>query len=287
MSDRSKTEFTGIEWTDKSWNPVTGCTKVSAGCKFCYAETLSKRLKAMGNPRYTNGFQVTLHGDKVTEPVGWRKPLWVFVNSMSDLLHKDIPDAFVMDVVHTMAVRAPQHRYQWLTKRAERFPEISRLVMDKYGAWPRNILPGVSVEDHRVRHRIDLLGQVGDEHTVRKLSVEPLIGSVCPDGDVLGFAEQLERNRIGWVITGGEAGFKARPADLDWFRQVRDACELADVAYFHKQHGGAGVTKEVKRGGKLATLDGVLHHQMPVVWHATPHDRPRFPALREAQPSLL
>lgn len=262
--DRSKTEFTGIEWTDKSWNPVTGCTKISAGCKFCYAETLSKRLKAMGNPRYTNGFQVTLHADKINEPCGWRKPLWVFVNSMSDLLHRDIPDDFVLDVVHTMAVRAPQHRYQWLSKRADRWPDISRKIMDRYGHWPTNILPGVSVEDHRVLNRIDLLGQVGDEHTVRKLSVEPLIGSLC-HGDVYDLAVRLERNRIGWVITGGEAGFGARPADMDWFREVRDACILADVAYFHKQHGGRGVTKEVKRGGKLAVLDGVLWHQMPVV----------------------
>lgn len=283
--DRKKTEFTGIEWTDRSWNPVTGCDKISAGCKFCYAETLAKRLHAMGNPRYTNGFEVTLHADKVTEPLSWRKPgEWVFVNSMSDLLHKDVPDAFVLDCVETMARRAPWLRYQWLTKRHDRWPVMSRLIMDRYGAWPRNILPGVSVENKRALERIDRLGEVGDDFTVRKLSIEPLLESLC-DGDVYALAERFRRNRIGWVISGGEAGFHARPASLDWFREVRDACILADIPFFHKQHGGPGVTKEVKRGGKLAVLDGVLWHEMPVVWHA---ERARsLPAYGGGQGALL
>ena len=268
MESREKTEFTGIEWTDRSWNPVTGCDKISQGCRFCYAESLARRLEAMGNPRYANGFRVTLHPDKVTEPMSWRKPgEWVFVNSMSDLLHREVPDDFVLDCVETMARRAPWLRFQWLTKRHERWPIMSRLIMDRFVEWPRNILPGVSVEDKRALVRIDRLGEVGDAHTVRKLSVEPLLESLC-DGDVYGLAERFTRNRIGGVISGGEAGFNARPAQLDWFREVRDACILADIPYFHKQHGGRGVTKEVKRGGKLAELDGVLWHQMPIVWHA-------------------
>lgn len=279
--NREKTEFTGIEWTDRSWNPSTGCDKISAGCKFCYAETLSKRLHAMNNPRYRNGFDLTLHHDKVREPVRWRTPgEWVFVNSMSDLLHVDVPDDFILDVVDTMALRAPWLRYQWLTKRHQRWPKVSALIMHRLGSWPRNVLPGVSVENKRALERIDRLGEVGDDHTVRKLSVEPLLESLC-DGDVVGLAQRLTANRIGWVITGGEAGFSARPADLDWFREVRDACQIAGVPFFHKQHGGRGVTKEVKRGGKLAALDGVLWHEMPVVWHA-PDCRPV-----SHQPSLL
>jgi len=253
---------TGIEWTDKTWNPTTGCHKVSAGCKFCYAETLAARLTAMGNPRYKNGFNPTMHPDKVREPVNWKKPAWIFVNSMSDLLHKEFPDEFIMDCFDTMAKWAPHHTYQILTKRAERWPSISELVMSRYGKWPRNILPGVSVENQRDGlPRIDLLGKVGDEHTIRMLSVEPLLESL---GDSVDLNYRLSRNHIGWVISGGEAGFKARPADLNWFREVRDACGLAGVPFFHKQHGGQGVTKKDKRGDKYAILDGQIYHEMPL-----------------------
>lgn len=272
---------TGIEWAEKTWNPVTGCDKISPGCKFCYAETMAKRLELMGNPRYKNGFRLTLHPDKVTEPVKWRTPgAWIFVNSMSDLLHKDVPTDYILDVFHTMAVRAPWLRYFVLTKRADRWPEISRLVMDRYGAWPRNVLPGVSVENRKHgRPRIDLLGQVGDDHTVRMLSVEPLLeGLIHPemqrDDGVIEFADQLARNRIGWVITGGESAWHPRLPEIQDFIDIRDACQAAGVPYFHKQHGGALGSTEGKRGKDKATLEGQLYHAMPSVWFgAMPSER--------------
>lgn len=287
-----KAGSSGIEWTTRTWNPVTGCDKISPGCKFCYAEALAKRLQAMGNPRYKNGFGLTMHADKLTEPTRWLTPgEWVFVNSMSDLLHADIPEGFIMGAMDTMGRRANWLRYQVLTKRAERWPEISAAAVARFGAWPRNVLPGVSVENRR--HglpRIDLLGQVGDADTCRMLSVEPLLESLLDPGltrddGVLGLAETLTRNRIGWVITGGEAGYRARGAELDWFREVRDACQLAGVPFFHKQHGGQAVTKEGKRGGLLALLDGRLHHEMPVVWHADLPSRGRRATM--AQPGLF
>jgi protein gp37 len=276
---------TGIEWAEKTWNPVTGCDKISPGCKFCYAETLAKRLQLMAKAqaekrgggfdtaKYRNGFAVTLHPSAVNEPVKWRTPgAYIFVNSMSDLLHKDVPTEFILDVFHTMAVRAPWLRYFVLTKRADRWIEISRLVMERYGAWPRNILPGVSVENRKHgRPRIDMLGQVGDEHTVRMLSVEPLLeGLIDPEMDrddgVIEFADQLARNRIGWVITGGESAWHPRLPAIQDFIDIRDACQAAGVPYFHKQHGGALGSTDGKRGKDKATLEGQLYHAMPSVW---------------------
>lgn len=263
----------GIEWTGATWNPATGCDKVSAGCKFCYAEPLALRLQRMKNPRYPNGFRLTLHPDKLTEPLSWARPEWVFVNSMSDMLHRDIPDGFLLDAFATMR-RAEWHRFQVLTKRAERWPEVHQLVTGGGWAWPRNVLPGVTVEDRRARdRRIPLLGQVGDEGTCRMLSVEPLLESLCDradDGsaDVRGLAQRLTEGRVGWLIAGGEATLRdgVRLADGDWFRELRDACELAGVPYFFKQWGGKANTHEGKRGGLLAELDGRLHHEMPEVW---------------------
>jgi len=262
----------GIEWTNRTWNPVTGCNKVSAGCTHCYAETLAKRLQAMGNPRYTYGFEPTLHWDKIDEPRGWRKPEWVFVNSMSDLLHSRVPDRFITSVFRTMA-ETPQHRYQVLTKRPERWRSITELVVRELGAWPHNVLPGTSVENRQVVEgtrkiapRLTALSAAGDARTVRMISAEPLLGSLVPKGgtvDDLGL-ELLEAG-IGWVIAGGEAGFLARPARIDWFRELRDACEAAGIPYFFKQFGGRGTTKAAKRGGKLAVLDGRLHHAMPTL----------------------
>lgn len=263
----------GIEWTTATWNPATGCDKISPGCKNCYADRLARRLQSMGNTRYANGFQLTLHPDKARRVDGNLSPGdWVFVNSMSDMLHKDIPSDYIGEVFHTMARRQPWLRFQVLTKRADRWPEVSRQIMDRYGSWPRNICPGVTVENRK--HglpRIDQLGHVGDAGTCRMLSVEPLLESLLDPAlsrgeGVRKLADQLTANRIGWVITGGEAEFGARPADLDWFREVRDACALAGVPFFHKQHGGRGVTKAAKRGGYLAVLDGRLHHEMPAVW---------------------
>ena len=268
----------GIEWTNRTWNPTTGCDKISAGCKNCYAEALSHRLQAMGNPRYRDGFAVTLHPDKLREPASWRASEWVFVNSMSDLLHADIPDEFILAAFATMGRLAPWHRYQVLTKRAERWPAISAAVADLLGGFPRNVLPGVSVENKRALARLPFLGAAGGNGACRMLSVEPLLESLC-DGDVAGLAQQFRAAKIGWVITGGEAGWHARPAVEDWFREVRDACALAEVPFFHKQFGGQAMTKEGKRGGTLAVLDGRLHHEMPSVWAA--------PAPSSRQPSLL
>jgi protein gp37 len=265
-----KNEFTGIEWTDQTWNPVTGCTKISAGCKNCYAETLSRRLHAMGNPRYVNGFNLTLHPDKLDEPRKWRKPRLVFVNSMSDILHADVPDDFILRAFRTMA-DCPQHTFQVLTKRPERWGSISEQVIAEHGAWPANVWPGTTLENRavidgtrKIAPRLAALAQAGDSNTIRMLSMEPLLGSLVPEGGTpADLARELAAARIGWVISGGEAGFGARPADLDWFREIRDACQIARIPFFHKQHGGAGVTKSAKRGGRLAELDGVLWHEMP------------------------
>lgn len=270
MERSEKDEFTGIEWTDQTWNPVTGCTKISSGCKHCYAETLSRRLHRMGNPRYKNKFVLTLHPDKLDEPRRWRKPRFVFVNSMSDILHAHVPDDFILRAFRTMA--ETPHTYQVLTKRPERWASITRQVVGELGRWPRNIWPGTSIENRaviegtrKIAPRLDALAQAGDNLTIRMLSMEPLLGSLVPAcGDASDLAVELEKAGIGWVISGGEAGFKARPADIEWFREIRDACREAGIPYFHKQHGGPGTTKTIKRGGKLATLDGRLWHQMPV-----------------------
>lgn len=271
----------GIEWTNRTWNCITGCTKVSAGCKFCYAETLAERLGRMGNPRYVGSaslanpdrgdgpFAVRLHEDKLDEPLSWRDPEWVFVNSMSDLAHADVPLYFTVRMFQTMRL-ANWHRYQALTKRPERWGEITEAVVAQLGGFPRNVLPGTSVENKKALARLPLLREAGgrdNARITRMVSVEPLLESLC-DGDVLALAQQLEEGGVGWVITGGEAGWHARPAVADWFREVRDACDLAGIPFFHKQFGGVGTTKEQKRGGTLATLDGVLHHAMPEVWHA-------------------
>jgi len=266
-----KDEFSGIEWTDKTWNPVTGCTKISQGCKHCYAAALARRLEAMGNPRYKNGFNVTLHPDKVDEPRRWRKPRLVFVNSMSDLLHPLVPDGFILSVFKTMA-ETPRHTYQVLTKRPDRWMSISHQVIAEYGRWPGNVLPGTSIESRevidgtkKIYPRLDGLAMAGDRQTIRMLSCEPLLGSLLPPTGVAGLAEELTHAEIGWVISGGEAGHHARPAEIQWFEELRDACLAAGIPFFHKQHGGRGTTKAIKRGGKLATLEGKLWHQMPLL----------------------
>lgn len=256
-----------IEWTNRTWNPTTGCTKISAGCKNCYAEPLALRLQAMGNPRYTRGFDIALHHDKLSEPLSWRAPEWVFVNSMSDLLHADIPTDFIVGAFHSMR-EANWHRYQVLTKRPERWAEVTEAVIASVGGFPRNVLPGTSIENKRALARLPhlrLAGGADNSRICRMISVEPLLESLC-DGDVAGLAQQFTDGGVGWVITGGEAGWHARPAVADWFREVRDACALASIPFFHKQFGGVGMSKEAKRGGKLAVLDGELHHEMPEVW---------------------
>lgn len=239
---------TEIKWTEFTWNPVTGCDKVSAGCDNCYALRLSARLKAMGARRYQNdgdprtsgpGFGVTMHPELVDQPRRWREPRMVFVNSMSDLFHAKVDIGFVRDVFATIA-DTPRHTYQVPTKRSLRLARMA----DKL-TWPANLWMGVSVENAEALHRIDNLRSV--PAAVRFLSCEPLIGPL--DG--------LNLDGIHWVITGGESGPQHRPIEADWVRTIRDTCVAADVPFFHKQWGGA----KPKTNGNL--LDGVLWEQFP------------------------
>jgi protein gp37 len=243
MSGRSR-----IEWTEVTWNPTTGCDRVSAGCDHCYALTLAKRLKSMGSAKYQNdgdprtsgrGFGVTVHESTLTAPLRWRDPRVVFVNSMSDLFHARVPAEFVARVFEVMAA-TPHHTYQVLTKRATR---LRRLAGDL--PWPPNLWMGVSVENGDVLDRVDELRRV--PATVRFLSCEPLLGPL--DG--------LDLDGIGWVIAGGESGPAARPMDPAWVTQLRDACLEAEVPFFFKQWGG----RTPKAGGRL--LDGRTWDEIP------------------------
>ena len=234
MASKSK-----IEWTETTWNPVTGCSKVSSGCLNCYAEKLAHRLQAMGNPNYENGFEVTLHHHMLDRPLTWRQPRLVFVNSMSDLFHEDVPLEFIRQVFVTMR-KTPRHTYQVLTKRSERLLELAPRL-----DWPRNVWMGVSVEDADVLNRIDDLRNV--PAAVRFLSIEPLLGPL-PD---------LKLGGIQWVIVGGESGPGARPMEADWVLDVRDQCEEAEVPFFFKQWGG--VFK--KRNGRV--LEGRTWSEYP------------------------
>lgn len=230
-----------IEWTNWTWNPVTGCDKVSQGCKNCYAERMAKRLKAMGSPRYTNGFRVTLHDDLVELPRRWKSPRLVFVNSMSDLFHEEVPEEFIRRVFEVMA-DCPQHTFQVLTKRSARLRELGPRLQ-----WTTNIWMGVSVEDARVIDRIEDLRET--PALVRFLSCEPLIGPLV----------DLNLEGIHWLIAGGESGPKSRPMDGDWVRDLRDQCVRAKVAFFFKQWGGT--RKDLT--GRL--LDGLTFDEFPEV----------------------
>jgi protein gp37 len=229
-----------IEWTESTWNPVTGCTKVSPGCKHCYAEIMARRLRAMGQPNYANGFRLTLQPHMLEIPLRWRRPQTIFVNSMSDLFHPDVPLDYVRDVFRIMA-RAYWHRFQVLTKRAERLEELSSAL-----TWTSNIWMGVSVESARYRSRIDSLRRTGAQ--IRFLSLEPLLGPL-PDLDLTG---------IDWVIVGGESGPGARPMPPEWVTDLRDQCQRARVPFFFKQWGG----RHKKRTGRL--LEGRVWDEMPV-----------------------
>ncbi len=232
-----------IEWTDSTWNPVTGCSKVSPGCKNCYAERLAARLKAMGNPRYKNGFSVTLHDDLLSLPLRWSKPRLIFVNSMSDLFHEEVPDEFVHRVFETMK-RADQHIFQILTKRSQRLVELAPSL-----SWPSNVWQGVSVEDSNHLWRIAHLQEVPS--AIRFVSVEPLIGPI----------PHLPLEGINWVIVGGESGPNHRPIDRGWVVEIRDQCIDAGVPFFFKQWGG----RTPKSGGRL--LEGRLWDEMPAMIH--------------------
>ena len=228
-----------IEWTETTWNPVSGCSKISSGCLNCYAERMAHRLKAMGNPNYRNGFDVTLHPHLVEAPLSWRSSRLVFVNSMSDLFHEDIPIDFIREVFSTME-RAHWHTFQILTKRSERLRELASGLQ-----WPSNVWMGVSVEDDEVRHRLDDLRQVNA--AVRFLSLEPLIGPLS----------DLDLQGIHWVIVGGESGPGARPMEPEWVLDLRDQCRAVTVPFFFKQWGG--VVK--KRNGRQ--LEGKTWDQLP------------------------
>src|SRR5579883_179591 len=206
-----------IEWTEMTWNPVTGCTKISQGCKNCYAERLAKRLHRMGMDRYRNAFNVTLHHDLLELPRRWRQHRTIFVNSMSDLFHQDVPLEFIQSVFNTMRL-CPQHTFQVLTKRSDRLVEVALEL-----PWPDNVWMGVSVEDDRVLHRIHDLQRV--PAAIRFLSVEPLIGPL----------PNLPLDGIHWVIVGGESGPGARPMETEWVQDIREQCERSQVAFFFKQ----------------------------------------------------
>jgi protein gp37 len=247
-------ESSSIEWTDATWNPVTGCTKISAGCENCYAYTFAERFRGVPGHPYERGFEVQLRPERLELPLSWDHPKRIFVNSMSDLFHEKVPDAFILKVFSTMN-RAPHHVFQVLTKRAKRLSDIGPSL-----TWTPNIWQGVSVESAAYRWRIDLLRKVPS--TVRFLSLEPLIGSV---GD-------LDLRGIHWVIAGGESGPRARLMEVAWAASIRDQCRTAGVPFFFKQYGTIGSNPDPRdptakenggasKGGAL--LRGRLWRQFP------------------------
>jgi protein gp37 len=234
-------QVSSIEWTEATWNPVTGCTKISPGCKFCYAERMAKRLQAMGQFRYRDGFRLTLQEDQVDLPLRWKAPRVIFVNSMSDLFHADIPLEFIQRCFKTMA-QASQHTFQVLTKRPERAAE---LALEFH--WPSNIWLGTSVESQQYVWRIHELAKVPAH--IRFVSVEPLIGRIS----------RMPLRAIHWVIVGGESGPGARPMALEWVTEIRDRCQRYHVPFFFKQWGGV----HKSRTGRL--LDGRTWDEMPSI----------------------
>jgi len=234
MSTRS-----GIEWTESTWNPLTGCTKVSPGCKHCYAERMAKRLQSMGQPNYANGFKLAMHAHALEKPLAWKTPQVVFVNSMSDLFHKDVPVDFVLKVFTVMR-RAHWHQFQVLTKRSERLTELSPQI-----EWPENVWMGVSVENEDYTFRIGHLQKTSAR--VKFLSLEPLLGPL----------PSLNLDGINWVIVGGESGPGARPIQKEWVTGIRDQSLAAHVPFFFKQWGGV----HKKKAGR--ELEGRTWEEMP------------------------
>jgi len=231
-----------IEWTEMTWNPTTGCTKITTGCKFCYAEVMSKRLQAMGIEKYKDGFKkVRIHGDQLNTPYTWKRSKVVFVNSMSDLFHRDVPLDFIKKVFLVMNDN-PNHVFQVLTKRAERLLELHKELK-----WTHNIWMGVSVENEKVKDRIDFLRKTNAK--VKFLSLEPLIGPL----------PKLNLKKIDWVIVGGESGHKPRPMNPDWVLDIQEQCQKADTAFFFKQWGG----RNKKKNGRI--LNGRTYDEMPEI----------------------
>lgn len=244
-----------IEWTEMTWNPVTGCRKVSQGCKHCYAERMARRLHAMGSCRYVNNFDPTLHWDLIEVPLRWKRPRIIFVNSMSDLFQEDVPFEFIERVFATMA-RCPQHTFQILTKRSARLRDLASSLR-----WPANVWMGVSVENARVIGRVDHLRAV--PAAVRFLSCEPLIGPL----------PSLPLSGIHWVIVGGESGPKARPMEELWVQEIRRQCRAACVAFFFKQWGGK---RKDLTGRKL---NGRTYDEMPRSKNSWPGVKERLAAV--------
>ncbi len=230
---------TKIEWTESTWNPTSGCTKVSLGCQNCYAERMAKRLQAMGNPKYQEGFDLTLHPDVLSLPYSWKTPRIVFVNSMSDLFHEQMPLEYIQQVFHVMNEN-PHHTFQVLTKRAEIAREYSKRL-----TWSENIWMGVSVENQDYISRIDHLKHT--EAQVKFLSFEPLLGEIS----------LLDLSNIAWVIVGGESGPSARSMKKEWVTKIKNVCTSQQIPFFFKQWGG--VNK--KKSGRL--LDGKTWDEMP------------------------
>lgn len=230
-----------IEWTEATWNPITGCDKVSPGCKHCYAEKMAKRLKAMGQRNYRNGFKLTLHDHMLDYPLRWKKPMVIFVNSMSDIFHKDVPVEFILRIFDVMK-KASWHTFQVLTKRSDRLLEL-----DPHLTWYSNIWMGVSVENQDYAYRID---QLRNTHAnIKFLSLEPLLGPL----------HNLDLVNINWVIVGGESGPKSRPIKEEWVRDIRDHCVDSKVDFFFKQWGGINKRKTGR------TLDGQIWDQTPLI----------------------
>jgi protein gp37 len=241
-------DHSAIEWTEATWNPTTGCDKTSPGCDNCYALTLAKRLKAMGQPKYQNdgdartsgpGFALTIHPDALDIPRSWSAPRTIFVNSMSDLFHPDVPDNYIRQVFAVIA-DTPQHQYQVLTKRSKRLADLGAKL-----DWPANLWMGVSIESTKYRFRLDHLRKI--DAAVRFVSAEPLLGPL-PD---------LNLEGIHWLIAGGESGPRARPMDAEWVFDLRDQCEQGAVPFFFKQWGG----RTPKANGR--ELDGQTYDEMP------------------------
>lgn len=234
---------TKIEWTESTWNPITGCTKISSGCRFCYAEVMANRLKAMGQEKYRNGFELTLHPEVLNEPYNWKKPKMIFVNSMSDLFHKDIPIDYIQKIFKVIREN-PHHVFQVLTKRADL---LRYYDSEGWLEWPHNLWMGVTVENSAVMNRIDLLRLTSAR--VKFLSCEPLLSSL-PDMNLKG---------IDWVIVGGESGRTPRPIKEEWIVDIKEQCQQAKVAFYFKQWGGTNK----KKAGKM--LDGKVYNEMPVI----------------------
>lgn len=230
-----------IEWTHSTWNPVTGCDKISDGCQHCYAERMARRLQAMGVANYRNGFDVTLHPEALLKPLSWKKPRLVFVGSMTDIFHKEIPLDFQKQIFSIME-RTPQHIYQILTKRPGRMAKLATKL-----PWPDNVWMGTTVESARYLRRIDQLRRV--PAITRWLSMEPLLGPT----------PELNLDGIHWVVVGGESGPGARPIHEEWILQILDHCRAQDVAFFFKQWGGLNK----KKAGRL--LQGRLYSEMPLI----------------------